>query len=124
MDILFAPLWPFVAHPERIAVVAALWIAATVLLTFLRKKFVWLPAVAGIAWASFAAWERYCTAQGYNIRVDLFLIYPVLVVITVAGVVGLIGVRISGPVRFSLRTLMIVVTLVALALGMIVWLAS
>jgi len=113
----FAPIVPFVSHPERVA---------AVLLTLRRRKLAWPLIVAGVAWAVFAAWDQHCVKMGYDIRVDLFLIHPVLVAITLFGLAGLF---VTDPRQFtirrqfSLRGLLIVTTLVALALGMIMWLA-
>jgi hypothetical protein len=122
----FAPIVPFVSHPERIAVVAALFVVAAALLTLRRRKFAWPLIIAGVAWGLFAAWERHCVRMGYDIRVDLMLLYPLLAAITLFG---LAGVFVSDPRqftirrRFSLRGLLIVTTLIALALGAIMWLA-
>jgi hypothetical protein len=41
--------------------------------------------VATGAWGVFAAWEWYAKAKGWNIRVDLFMIYPVLIILTAWG---------------------------------------
>ena len=127
MKWLFAPIVPFISHPERIAVVAALFIVAAALLTLRRRKIAWPPLVAGVAWGLFAAWEQHCVQMGYSIRVDLMLIYPLLLATTLFG---LAGIFVSNPQQFtirrqfSLRALMIVSTLIALALGAIMWLAS
>jgi hypothetical protein len=127
MKWLFAPIVPFISHPERIAVVAALFIVAAALLTLRRRKIAWPLIVAGVAWALFAAWEQHCVQMGYSIRVDLMLIYPLLLATTLFG---LAGIFVSNPQQFtirrqfSLRALMIVSTLIALALGAIMWLAS
>lgn len=45
--------------------------------------------VAAVLWALFAPWEWYCAVQRYNIRVDLMLIAPVLLVFTVGGIIAL-----------------------------------
>jgi hypothetical protein len=44
--------------------------------------------VAGAAWFAYAGYEAYASRK-WNIRVDLFLIYPVLAIISVVGVLGL-----------------------------------
>lgn len=127
MRLLFAPLIPFIGHPDRIAVVTCLWFVLAVLVTIWRKKIAWPAVVAGIAWAVFAAWEWHCQRMGYNIRVDLFLIYPVMLVVTLGSALATAFPGIAQrqfPDQFSLRGLLITMTLVALGLGLLVWLAA
>jgi hypothetical protein len=91
VELFFAPIQPFIWHPERIAVVAAAFFAATVFFLIAKRRFVWWLVVAAASWALFAVWERYCTIQKYDIRVDLMLIAPVLYSITIGGVWGLVA---------------------------------
>jgi hypothetical protein len=114
-------------HPERIAVVAGLLIASSVWLFFVRRQFPWPLIVASIGWTLFAPWEWFCKVQRYNIRVDLLLISPVLLALTAWGVIAAVvphpwSTGSSTKWQFSLRTLLITTTLVALALGMMMWL--
>ncbi len=59
-----------------------------------RRKV--LPTVAGALWSLYGVYESLmyarilCTGE-CNIRVDLLLIYPVLLLATVLGIVGAIG---------------------------------
>jgi hypothetical protein len=122
--LLFAPVIPFVGHPERIMAVVAIWILAAALSSVWRKKTVWAPWFAGIVWALFAAWEWHCVRMGYNIRVDLFLVSPLLLAFTVFGIVGLFVTdpqQFSIRRRFSVRELLILMTCMALALGAVMW---
>ena len=122
--LLFAPVIPFVSHPERIIVVAVIWFLSAAVLFIWGNKFKWPPVVAGTVWACFAAWEWHCMRMGHNIRVDMFLISPLLLAFTVFGFVGLFatdrqqfGIR----RRFSVRALLILMTCIALALGALMW---
>jgi hypothetical protein len=81
MEILFAPARFFVWHPERITLVAGLFFFAS-LWRFSSKGSAWPMFYAGIGWALFAMWELHCKNHGYNIRVDMFMIVPVLFVLT------------------------------------------
>jgi hypothetical protein len=124
VKLFFAPVVPFISHPERIAVVAVTWFVAAALLTFWRMKFAWPSLITGVVWAVFAAWEGHCVRMGYDIRVDLFLINPLLIAFTIFGVAGLF---ISDPQQltfrrqFSLRGLLILMTLIALLSGAVMW---
>ncbi len=65
--------------------------AAFAIATYYRRKV--LPAVAAVLWASYGVWEYLmyarilCTGE-CNIRVDLLLIYPMLCLITAAGIIS------------------------------------
>lgn len=79
----------FVWHPERVAIVgAAFALTALVLAVFARSN----PRVrsrpmfaAAALWLLYALWEGLALQKRWNIRVDLFLIYPVLFVASVAA---------------------------------------
>ena len=90
MNLLFLPIQPFVGHPERVAVVAALcFIAFALVLLRARKGHrlrAWPLLVPTLLWTLFIPWEAYCKAGGHNIRVDLLLIWPMLVIATVGGI--------------------------------------
>ncbi len=47
----------------------------------------WPLIVAAVSWAGFAAWEWDCLREQADIRIDLFLIYPFLVLLTLTGLV-------------------------------------
>lgn len=113
MDAFLAPIRLFVTHPERIATVAAALFAAAVAIYVAKRLVAWPLVVAAISWCAFAGWEHYCNIQQYNIRVDLFLIWPVLLIVTTLGLLG----AFLAPRRFSLRTLLIVMTVIAAMLG-------
>lgn len=88
MDLLqwiFAPIQPFLWHPERIAAVCAFLMIPFVLILLVRRFPAWPLLIAAVVWGLFALWEWYAKAHGWNIRVDLLLIYPVLVMITAWG---------------------------------------
>jgi hypothetical protein len=80
------PLQPFVRHPERIALVALAFLAGYFVLRMRCPSVVrWPLAIGALAWAGFAVWEWECLREQAGIRVDLFLIYPALVLLTLAG---------------------------------------
>ena len=90
MEWIFFPIQPFVCHPERIAVVAALFFIAYFIVRSKRKSIGLDPKpllYPSICWTLFVPWEAYCKIQEYNIRVDLLLIYPLLMGATIAGIV-------------------------------------
>lgn len=122
LDVFFAPLVPFVAHPERIVAVAILFFVAALLVTIWRKRIAWAPLVAGVAWACYAGWESHCVEMRYNIRVDLLLVYPLLVAFTIIGAAAIVYSKpLRFPRQFTLRALLILITVVAFLLGIIAW---
>ena len=82
IQILFLPIQPFVQHPERIAIVSGIFFLCFLGVYLHNRKHVqfqhWLLLVCAAIWMLFATWEVHCNRMEYNIRVDLFLIYPVL----------------------------------------------
>lgn len=69
----------------------ALLIAAVFAVLCLRSRKV-LPGVVAASWAAYAVYEylmhlRVLCSGECNIRVDLLLIYPVLLLLSIAGVV-------------------------------------
>ena len=88
LELFFLPIQPFIWHPERAFIVA---IVFSILWIFIRKK-VWsfgsVPLLlAAISWGLFAAWETYVYSIKANIRIDLFIIYPWLLIITLYPIV-------------------------------------
>ena len=81
MGLFFAPIKPFVAHPERIMAVATALLVIFGVLGLTRDRWPWPLMWATGFWAAFAIWEWF-VARAANIRVDLFLIYPVLLMTT------------------------------------------
>jgi uncharacterized membrane protein YhfC len=81
MGLFFTPIKPFVAHPERIAAVSTALLVIFWVLGFVRKRWPWPLLGATALWAAFAIWE-WIVSREANIRVDLFLIYPVLLLTT------------------------------------------
>jgi len=74
------------------------WLAALIgvlMLALGRWRGRGAAVAAGITWLLYAVYETgmkqrwLCTGE-CNIRVDLLLVYPILLVVTVAGVVGLL----------------------------------
>jgi len=96
-DGFFKAMSVFVWKPW-LAVVVGVLIGGIAYLTtkeFTKKtkmmRSLYLPAVL---WLIYAAWEFYARMQGANIRIDLLVIYPLLVAITTIGfVLWFIGIR-------------------------------
>ncbi|MCK4914233.1 MAG: hypothetical protein KAI59_06630 [Planctomycetes bacterium] len=83
------PMEWFFWKPERIfAVSFAFFLGYLVIRLFNRKLSSaksWPLLIPAIAWILFGIWEWFCTVKEYNIRVDLLLIYPILIAISVFG---------------------------------------
>jgi hypothetical protein len=91
MDIILQPFAVFVQHPERSALVAVLFLALWLLVrsrrsTTRRVQALLIPAVA---WGLYAVWEWALThwSPEANIRVDLLVIIPLLLLATMIGIV-------------------------------------
>jgi len=122
--LLIAPVIPFLGHPERILAVAVLWLFAAAILSVWRKQVAWAPWLASLVWALFALWEWHCVRSGFTIRVDIFLVCPLLLAFTAFGVVGLF---VTEPrqfrirTQFSVRALLLLMTCMALTFGIANW---
>ena len=81
-----------VGRPDRIMAVACVFLLAYLFMCVIKRRFSsvrsWPLLVVTIAWVVFAAWES--VVQG-NIRADLFLICPVMAVISILGIAVSIG---------------------------------
>lgn len=83
LGLFYSPIKPFVAHPERAAAVATVLLVMFLVLGFSRQRiWPWPLLWATGVWVAYAIWEWVILVQEANIRVDLFLIYPVLLVAT------------------------------------------
>jgi hypothetical protein len=60
---------------------------------------IWPLLIPAIAWMLFAIWEWFCTVKEYDIRVDLLLIYPVLIVVSIFGISVSIGSLVSSLLK-------------------------
>jgi hypothetical protein len=89
----------FFWRPERILVVSLAFFLGYLVIHTFRYKWSsvrsWPLLIPAIAWILFAIWERHCTIKESNIRVDLLLIYPVLIVVSIFGISVSIGSLIS-----------------------------
>ena len=48
----------------------------------------WPLLVAAIAWGLWVPWEWHCKAMGYDIRIDLLVLCPMLLGVTVWALIG------------------------------------
>ena len=77
----------FIGHPLRVVVVAAFFLIVG-LLSGKRADGVWgraaLPCyIVTLIWMAYAVWEYLVSRDGADIRVDLLIIYPILIVVSV-----------------------------------------
>ena len=88
---LFLPILPFVWHPERIAIVSGVFFLGFLGVYLLNRKHMqfrhWSLLLCAVIWGAFAMWEAHCKTMEYNIRVDLFLIHPVLMSLSVYSII-------------------------------------
>lgn len=79
----------FVENPGAVAVVAGAFSMAFVFFTLLGRmyrRFRGRPFLAAAAlWVLYAFWEWFCQGKGWNIRIDLLLIYPTLLAASIAA---------------------------------------
>ena len=98
--LFFLPVQTFLWHPGRIAVVSFVFLLGFFIMLLLNRRYslcrYWALFICAVVWALFAVWECYCKSQQYNIRVDLLLIYPILMVTGIFGLVSSIVSLVSG----------------------------
>jgi formate hydrogenlyase subunit 3/multisubunit Na+/H+ antiporter MnhD subunit len=88
MDWVFGTMAIFIEYPALAAAIGL------VLLWLGRRKRGGVAVGAGVAWLLYSAYEfgmkqRWLCSGECNIRVDLLLIYPVLLIILIVGAVSL-----------------------------------
>lgn len=89
LKVFIAPLEPLILHPDRAYLVAALFailFVASLLRsrTFkLRRHLAMLLAV--LAWVLFGLNEQQAQAHGWNIRIDLFVTWPIVLAVSLAA---------------------------------------
>lgn len=96
MSWLFTAMAVFVDYPLLAAVIGGLLVGVG---GWRRRKTI---IAAGIFWLFYAAYEtgmqqRWLCSGECNIRIDLLLIYPALLVATVLAIVSLIRARPAAP---------------------------
>ncbi len=89
IQILFGPIQPFVWHPGRAYFVAASF-AVLLAVSLLagggfKARVHGMILTACILWVLFGLNEHQARAKGWNIRVDLLLFWPILLVVSVAS---------------------------------------
>jgi len=93
------PMELFLGKPGRILIVSCGFFLGYLIMCLYGRKLpsvrCWPLLIPAIAWGLFAIWEWYCTVNKYDIRIDLFLIYPVLIIISVFGLSVSVGSLIS-----------------------------
>lgn len=86
------PFFHFVENPAGCAVIAMLFsILFVVVMLRWRQgrsemRVLVIMALAPLCWWSYAVYELLMVNKGYNIRIDLFLIEPVLLIVSVLSV--------------------------------------
>jgi hypothetical protein len=93
--ITFSKIGPyFVEDPFRAFEVAFFLLFIYMPSLFIRKsqhKFIWPLGFPISAWIWYSAWEYSLVEKGYNIRIDLFLLYPPLFLATLIGFIVLLS---------------------------------
>jgi hypothetical protein len=89
MDWVFRAMAVFIEHPLLAAVIGIL------LVTLGRVLHRRLTTAAGVMWVMYSLWEfaikqRWACSGDCDIRADLIFIYPLLILGSVAAVVGLV----------------------------------
>jgi len=91
MELFVALIKPFVGHPGRAFVIAGLFFLILAIGLILRRNRNVFPAMslaaATLSWLLFGVMEAYAKGSGWNIRVDLLLTAPLLIVISIVAVV-------------------------------------
>ncbi len=87
MDLFSAIIKPLVWQPERAFFIATIFLSLLVVAAIIRRdktSFSLTPLlVATGSWLLFGIGELYARKHGWNIRVDLLLTGPLLIVITI-----------------------------------------
>jgi hypothetical protein len=110
----YSPLQLLVSRPDRMAAIAGAFLALIVWLYYVRRRIAWPAVIGAAAWAAFAVWERYAMSRRWDIRVDLLIIWPAILAITVGCILFSFRRRHS----LSLRSALIATTIVAVVYGM------
>ena len=76
--------WPFAWHPELAVACAFMFLVCFVVARRYRARS-WPLLVLALLWFSYSAWEYYCTAGEYNIRIDLLVLPTLLLLATIVG---------------------------------------
>ncbi|MCB1385361.1 MAG: hypothetical protein KDJ80_05425 [Nitratireductor sp.] len=86
-DLLFGPVRFLIRFPWVIAVIGV----ALLIVGFAFRKGGWAVKLAAICWAAYAVWENWVQYQtpDADIRVDLLLIAPILLVVSIMALVAL-----------------------------------
>ena len=79
--------WPFVWKPELAAACALVFLVCFILARLWRARS-WPLLVLALVWFAYSAWEYYCTAGKYNIRIDLLVVPTLLLIVTIVGCVA------------------------------------
>ena len=86
MEILFAPIQPFLWHPERALMVALFFLVFWIFHKIKLYSFVNTPLlVSSISWFLYAALESTISTNS-NVRVDILVIYPWLLFISIYSI--------------------------------------
>ena len=89
-NIIYMPATPFVGHPERAYIVAALFgafLAASLARARTLTPLTDLPLfMAALGWGLFGYCETLALASGANIRIELLFGWPILCIVTVTAI--------------------------------------
>jgi hypothetical protein len=88
--LIYGPATPFVGHPERAYIVAAL-LAALCLVSLVYSRppnpiAALMLVTAAVAWGGFGYLEALAVASGANIRIDLLVTWPLLCLLSAGAI--------------------------------------
>lgn len=113
VDYFFAPVQLFIRHPERIAIVGGSFLVLVGWLYFVRRQVAWPAVLTAQLWFAFAVWEAIAKAKKWDIRVDLLLIWPLLLAGSICGVAWSLRQKRS----LSVRAMLILVAIFCVVIG-------
>lgn len=90
----------FASMVDLVFLVSGIFLLEYTIVLLLRRKLKyvlsWPLLAVAIGWLLAAVWELYCQGQGYSIRLDVFFIYPILIIASLLGLFVTIGSMIRG----------------------------
>ena len=67
---------------ELVFVISAVFCVAFFLIRRFTTKRAWPVLGSSIIWLLYAAWELYCTTGQYDIRIEMVIIFPILIIVS------------------------------------------
>ena len=95
LELLYAPIQPFVWHPERAFIVAFVYVGLIVISGLVNKgkiklKYAWPLLLAFCSWFLFGINEYIAHSNKTNIRIDLLFFGPLIMLVSIYAVYSFI----------------------------------